>query len=789
MPQYVLSNNHINRLIAFPDFDFSDSEILAYYVSFLKTLSLKLNPVTVQFFYNTQTGDFPLYTEAVKFFTHEDSMVRIAVRTATLNIFRVEDAGTRAFIMRRRSAAPFLSTVVWFVRDQCEDVLKAAPTATHVARDRVGDALAELLDLLFYVQDIFSLCIPAVAQRLTRCFLAQLLCPILLDGARQGGDATRQVVCIALLGQIVNVFGKDNAVLPVLAALLLGGGADEDVTVGDLADRYLEDVEEKEEEAAADSESSTPADDMAVLRRPLGPPMWPSLMALLEDGSDERLVLFTVCIMLDLIGNEGVPAELLSRAGVMPQRQQRAQSLLAALTGGDGDDDDALLASAKPVATAAARSLLVAAEDASGGNDPLSKAMAAGEEDADSEGDEPAGGEAQASTPPAVGGKSGEELVSKGVEEVFVLAAMPSSPLTDPKYPQELVGALLRVLARTGPAPMLVTVQTTVRLVLKLVYVPTDKEHFCVVDPHLALADAAYDKAAAALAQCAADFDDKDLFVDMFEDIFRNHTPLRHASIVNDSSLLLPLAESPLSRMPLAKRRPSGQREEAQAAIKAFLELRQLKFTLRRRRDAELPLRQTLAEQLGLTKGVVLDLSGMDLLYCTVVSPTRRRLSRYMFIRHGHLVLVEPSREAGAAAGMAIVRHVSPMVKVVATPDDEVDTTLHMVRDLTPLIFRQFADTVAASVAPPVSVVPPSPSGGRAPRQSTESDRGGGASSAPTTLGMSSAASKYGDSFKFTLLFEDAMHCLQARKTLDNATAALKADKCEQLRALLGSDF
>ena len=32
--------------------------------------------------------DFPLYTEAIKFFNHSESMVRIAVRTLTLNVYK-----------------------------------------------------------------------------------------------------------------------------------------------------------------------------------------------------------------------------------------------------------------------------------------------------------------------------------------------------------------------------------------------------------------------------------------------------------------------------------------------------------------------------------------------------------------------------------------------------------------------------------------------------------------------------------------------------------------------------
>ena len=50
-PDYLLSNNYVNQIICHK-FDFSDEEILAYYISFLKTLSLKLNKNTIHFFYN-----------------------------------------------------------------------------------------------------------------------------------------------------------------------------------------------------------------------------------------------------------------------------------------------------------------------------------------------------------------------------------------------------------------------------------------------------------------------------------------------------------------------------------------------------------------------------------------------------------------------------------------------------------------------------------------------------------------------------------------------------------------
>ncbi|EKX44629.1 hypothetical protein GUITHDRAFT_54605, partial [Guillardia theta CCMP2712] len=93
---YLLSNDHVNELITHR-FDFQDEELMAYYISFLKALSLRVNADTVHFFFNARKtpGDaastsllpFPLLTEALKFYNHDDHMVRVAVRTLTLNIY------------------------------------------------------------------------------------------------------------------------------------------------------------------------------------------------------------------------------------------------------------------------------------------------------------------------------------------------------------------------------------------------------------------------------------------------------------------------------------------------------------------------------------------------------------------------------------------------------------------------------------------------------------------------------------------------------------------------------
>ena len=74
---YLLSNNHINSIIVLK-LDFSDEEILAYYISFLKTLSFKLNKHTIHFFYNEVCVCVPWTRFDLK--SDMESMVRIESR-------------------------------------------------------------------------------------------------------------------------------------------------------------------------------------------------------------------------------------------------------------------------------------------------------------------------------------------------------------------------------------------------------------------------------------------------------------------------------------------------------------------------------------------------------------------------------------------------------------------------------------------------------------------------------------------------------------------------------------
>nr|XP_032635513.1 protein CLEC16A isoform X7 [Chelonoidis abingdonii] len=205
---YLLSNNYVNSIIVHK-FDFSDEEIMAYYISFLKTLSLKLNNHTVHFFYNEHTNDFALYTEAIKFFNHPESMVRIAVRTITLNVYKVSlDNQPMLHYIRDKTAVPYFSNLVWFIGSHVIELDNCVQTdEEHRNRGKLSDLVAEHLDHLHYLNDILIINCEFLNDVLTDHLLNRLFLPLYvysLVNQDKGGERPKisLQVSLYLLSQV-----------------------------------------------------------------------------------------------------------------------------------------------------------------------------------------------------------------------------------------------------------------------------------------------------------------------------------------------------------------------------------------------------------------------------------------------------------------------------------------------------------------------------------------------------------------------------------------------------------
>jgi hypothetical protein len=222
---YLLSCDRVNSVITH-DFDFSDEELMAYYISFLKTLSLKLDVSTVQFFFNHESQQFPLYIESIKFFNHSEGMVRTGVRTISLAVFKVSDPSVRSFIVSGKSA-PYFSNLVWFIQSKSEElqtlVRQLSGAATNQLSHRFRDCVDELSDLLYYIQDIYALGISELAVAMSSNLLDKLAHFVeALSSVNSAVSSLQPPVALYVLGQLFFVLREPNLV-HALAALLLSG--------------------------------------------------------------------------------------------------------------------------------------------------------------------------------------------------------------------------------------------------------------------------------------------------------------------------------------------------------------------------------------------------------------------------------------------------------------------------------------------------------------------------------------------------------------------------------------
>ncbi|KAK2489922.1 hypothetical protein MC885_003065 [Smutsia gigantea] len=229
---YLLSNNYVNSIIVHK-FDFSDEEIMAYYISFLKTLSLKLNNHTVHFFYNEHTNDFALYTEAIKFFNHPESMVRVAVLTITLNVYKVSvDNQAMLHYIRDKTAVPYFSNLVWFIGSHVIELDNCVQTdEEHRNRDKLSELVAEHLDHLHYLNDILIINCEFLNDVLTDHLLNRLFLPLYvysLENQDKGGERPKisLPVSLYLLSQVFLII-HHAPLVNSLAEVILNGDLSE----------------------------------------------------------------------------------------------------------------------------------------------------------------------------------------------------------------------------------------------------------------------------------------------------------------------------------------------------------------------------------------------------------------------------------------------------------------------------------------------------------------------------------------------------------------------------------
>ncbi|XP_020235670.1 protein TRANSPARENT TESTA 9 [Cajanus cajan] len=363
---YMFSNEHMNYLITYP-FDFRNEELLSYYISFLRAISGKLNKNTISLLVKTRNDEivsFPLYVEAIRFAFHEESMVRTAVRTVTLNVYHVGDECVNRYI----ASAPhtdYFSNLVSFFRNQCMDLNRlVSETLKNPGPDSTSAIIAavdEIEDNLYYFSDVISAGIPDVGRLITDSILMLLIFPILLPSLRlldvndmQSGVVTSLYLLCCIL-RIVKIKDLANTIVVALfyplEALTTFSRGKVNGYISDLGFTSVSQEPDNDNIAKCNAECLT-----VNVPNPSSSPSFHSesmsedncsnsnlalrevFLAYITKGNDLQ-VLGSLSVLATLLQTKELDESMLDRLGILPQRKQHKKQLLQALVGEDSGEE------------------------------------------------------------------------------------------------------------------------------------------------------------------------------------------------------------------------------------------------------------------------------------------------------------------------------------------------------------------------------------------------------------------------------------------------------------------
>ncbi|XP_059682354.1 protein CLEC16A isoform X2 [Gavia stellata] len=622
---YLLSNNYVNSIIVHK-FDFSDEEIMAYYISFLKTLSLKLNNHTVHFFYNEHTNDFALYTEAIKFFNHPESMVRIAVRTITLNVYKVSlDNQPMLHYIRDKTAVPYFSNLVWFIGSHVIELDNCVQTdEEHRNRGKLSDLVAEHLDHLHYLNDILIINCEFLNDVLTDHLLNRLFLPLYvysLVNQDKGGERPKisLQVSLYLLSQVFLIIHYAPLVNS-LAEVILNG----DLSV------FSSKVEQDIQKNSAKSSIRCFIKPTETLERSLEinkqkgkkrVQKRPNYKNVGEEDEEERGSEDNQDDLDKTKGTEASSKGIRTSSEneeiemVIMERCKLSELSVSTVTEQNTTDEEKSAAASGNEITNWNRPFL----------DMVYNALDCAEDD---------------------------------YYALFVLCllyAMSHNKGIDPvkleriqlpaqhaeernSYNHVLAEGLIRIMnyaAQPDGKIRLATLELGCLLLKQLVF---SKNGSIIKDVHLACLEGAREESVHLLRRF---YKGEEIFLDMFEDEYRSMTikPMNVEYLMMDASILLPPTGTPLTGIDFVKRLPCGDVERTRRAIRVFFMLRSLSLHLRDEPETQLPL--TREEDLIKTDDV-LDLNNSDLIACTVITKDGGQVQRFLAVDIYQMSLVEP---------------------------------------------------------------------------------------------------------------------------------------------------
>jgi hypothetical protein len=166
-----------------------NEEYLTYQINFIKSLTLKMNINSLNYFYDSNINQFPILTKSLSLYNHRDPLIRNVVKNIFLAIIKIENNNLREFLISFPINL-YYSNIVFQLKNTIMnlcliDLGDDGGVKTFGKMQKEHDFI---VDTIFYIGDLLSLKIQKINFILINCLLNEIIFPLIYVLVNQKND-------------------------------------------------------------------------------------------------------------------------------------------------------------------------------------------------------------------------------------------------------------------------------------------------------------------------------------------------------------------------------------------------------------------------------------------------------------------------------------------------------------------------------------------------------------------------------------------------------------------------
>ena len=216
---YIFSNNFINQIITnffkqpLKKKDVDEEDFFSFYINFIKSISIKLDETTVQFFFHAQANSFPLLDNTLLLFDYQDQMIKNVARSTFLTILKMKFQPIIDYICTLPQINYFILIAKSFNDNVGKLILKNRTTEQY---DVIKDINDDIINDIIFFQDVLNVGVKKVNYILINTIFSISILPILCGNLIKNENTE---ISLFVLWQFLN-YMKDETFLNCLVYVL-----------------------------------------------------------------------------------------------------------------------------------------------------------------------------------------------------------------------------------------------------------------------------------------------------------------------------------------------------------------------------------------------------------------------------------------------------------------------------------------------------------------------------------------------------------------------------------------